>query len=56
MLDERFARDERERFAGEPRRSKARGNDTDDFHADDLATAGRVEASSEAGIQGDSTG
>jgi hypothetical protein len=37
-LDERLARDERERFAGKPRRSKPRGDDANDFHAAILAT------------------
>ena len=38
VLDERLARDERERLAGKPRRSKPRGNDANDFHAAHLAT------------------
>src|SRR5476649_2643606 len=38
VLDERLARDERERLAGKPRRSKPRGNDANDFHALHLAT------------------
>jgi hypothetical protein len=32
VLDERLARDERERLAGKPRRSKPRGDDANDFH------------------------
>ena len=32
VLDERLARDERQRLAGKPRRSVTRGNDADDFH------------------------
>jgi hypothetical protein len=37
-LEERLARDERERFAGKPRRRKPRGDDANDFHAAHLAT------------------
>jgi hypothetical protein len=37
VLDEGFARDERERLAGKPRRGEARGNDANDFHAVNLA-------------------
>jgi hypothetical protein len=47
VLDERLARDEHERLPGKPRRSKARGNDANDFHAANLATACSAEASSE---------
>jgi len=34
VLEERFARDERERLAGEAGGSKARGDDANDFHED----------------------
>ena len=37
VLDERLAGDEREGFAGEPRRGIARGNDADDFHGPQLS-------------------
>jgi hypothetical protein len=53
VLDERLARDERERLAGKPRRSKARGNDADDFHTANLATARCIEASSEGRMRSD---
>ena len=51
VLEEWFARDERERLAGKPGGSKARGNDANDFHAPYLAIACRAEASCEGGIE-----
>ena len=38
VLDKRLARDERERLAGKARRSEARRDDADNFHATYLAT------------------
>jgi len=40
MLNQRFAGDERERFAGKPRGGEARGNDAENFHPPNLAAAG----------------
>jgi len=38
VLDEGPARDERERLARKPRRSKPRGNDANDFHGASLSS------------------